>query len=112
LNLDELLPTVRQFTLRGKTYEVHAPDTEGYLKLLKIRRSLLKDGEDELTNTTQAVELLAICIPDLPRNELLKLPVTAIVKLSNLVEEASEVTSDEDSSDSLGESTLSLLSPG
>src|SRR5262249_30771089 len=128
INLDEFIPEERAVIYKGKEHILHITSTESYLKVLKTRKKLahVKD-DDELAQTEIAIELITLALPTIPKEDIVKLPLGAMMRLVDIVQREMDLA-DVPPADGkgeptngkviegevvgVGESTLPSLSPG
>lgn len=128
INLDEMIPEDRIVRFKGQDHKLEIATTETYLKVLKARKKLggVPD-DDEVAQTELALDMLVMALPSIPRNELMRLPLKAMMKLVDVVQNEMDIadvtgTPDEQKMidvtpngkemQPLGESTLASSSPG
>lgn len=98
LNLDELIPEERYVQLRGTTYVVKPPTVKMYLEVMK-QRQRTKYADKDLEMTEQAMMMIKLACPDIPADMLADLPLRALTKLSDMVQEMMEDVASENEED-------------
>lgn len=86
VNLDELIPDTQYVVLDGKEHAVEPASVDMYLSVMK-RRQRMKNADTELEQMEQAVELIVLACPTISRERLGKLPLRALTKLADIIQE-------------------------
>lgn len=83
VNLDALIPDDETVVLyKGQEHPLNVATTETYLKVLRQRQKIARiNKDDELAMTEQAIDLLVLVLPSLPRNDLMRMPIVALMAL-------------------------------
>lgn len=116
LDLDAIVQTPKYIMYKKVKHEIVEPSVEGYLQILLIKRVELRSNqgvEDEYVQVKQAAALVHNSIPSIPTEELLKLGMAKLMKLTEAIQEASEPikTEDEDASDPANPNVKSADNP-
>lgn len=91
LDLDDVVSVPKYVRFGGELHQIQAPDVEGYLALLLIRRRMIKENggeEDEYTNVRQAIQMIHASIPTIPVEKLNKLRIEKIMLLTDAIQKA------------------------
>ena len=86
INLDELIPDTQYVVLDGQEHPVEPASVDMYLTVMK-RRSRMKNADTDLESMEQAIELIVLACPSIDRNRLGKLPLRALTKLADIIQE-------------------------
>ena len=95
INLDAMIPESRQVQFKGKVYELSPSTVEMYLTVTRQKRNY-RNAETEEQMIQQGLALVELSCPSIPKDELMKLPVKAIMSLINAVTEMMDVQAGED----------------
>jgi hypothetical protein len=86
INLDELIPDVQYVILDGTQHAVNPASVEMYLTVMR-KRAKMKEADTDLEQIQQAVELITLACPTIPRERLLQLPLRALEAVTDIIEE-------------------------
>ena len=86
INLDELIPDTQYVLLDGTEHAVEPASVDMYLTVMK-KRSRMKEADTELEQMTQAIDLIVLACPTITRARLGKLPLRALTKLADIIQE-------------------------
>lgn len=86
IDLDALIPETQYVRLDGKEHEILPPSVDMYLQVMK-RRGRMKNADTELEQIEQAIELICLACPTIPRERLIKLPMRALTAMTDIIEE-------------------------
>ena len=86
VNLDELIPDIQYIILDGQEHPVNPPSVDTYLIVMRKRRKM-KEEDDELAQTEQAIDLITMSCPGVSRERLGQLPLRALTALVDMIQE-------------------------
>lgn len=86
IDLDELIPETQYVRLDGKEHAVEPASVEMYLTVMR-KRSKMREADNELEQIQQAVDLIALACPTIPRERLGKLSLRALMAITDIIEE-------------------------
>jgi len=91
LNLDDVVSEDQYVQFKGAKHLIQAPSVEAYLVLLLAKRKFLRENggvEDEYIQAQQAISLITSCIPTIPGDEVKKMSLQKLQKLTVVIEAA------------------------
>lgn len=98
LNLDAILPEESYVTYKREKHPIIPLSSEHFIELtrqrLRMQRQAQRGGSeesDETINVLQTIEVIHMAVPSIPKDELSRMPITALQALSEAIEQASEV---------------------
>lgn len=89
INLDLLIPPEQYIVFRGVKHVVVPVSADAYLKIIQSRKILERQSESEdYIGVAQSIELLCFAVPSIPKEEIQKLPITALTALAQAIEKS------------------------
>ena len=85
-NLDELIPDDQFVVLDNKEHRIVPASVEMYLTVMK-RRQRMKNADTDIEQMEQAIELITMACPTIDRERLGRLPLRALTKLTDIIQE-------------------------
>lgn len=88
LDLDAILPEAQFVRLDGIDHPISVTSVEMYLQILKQRDKLdvAEKQNNEYAQTILAIDMIIMAAPSLKKERLMKLPLQALLKLTQLIE--------------------------
>jgi hypothetical protein len=86
IDLDELIPATQYVRLDGKEHAVEPASVEMYLTVMH-KRGKMKDANTEFEQIRESIDLIALACPTISRERLGKLPLRALTKLTDIIQE-------------------------
>lgn len=86
INLDELIPETQQILLDGAYHDLLPSTVEMYLRVMQDRKRLSR-ATTEVEQTEEAIKLILLCAPTLSRDRLMSLPIKALMRLTDAIQE-------------------------
>lgn len=85
LNLDELAPTNRTITLKGKDYPVQEMTVENFIETTKAGEKMEAEKAPISEQVSQSVAMILRYSPTIPREDLVKLPMAKLTTIMKFI---------------------------